>query len=207
MSNMHWYSIVGFILIVLGTILSFWGTILDNKKSKNELTLKLKDKDIEIAELETKVTKTERGIVSIVQFDGSYLLKQGGSTIINGNTKENKIFKEIVRLDKVKDVEGIILLCDSSIKSFPEWYTPYYFKAVALLNQNPLNRDNAVKLLEEIAENTLGDPQYILPICEVFSKLGEFEKEKYYRKTVPNELIDNFMNPPRIKNQKNKKQK
>ncbi len=189
---MHWYSIVGFILIILGTFLSFWGTILDNKKNK---------------ELETKVKKTERGIVSIVQFNGSHLIKQGGSTMIKGDTKESSIFKEILLLDKAKNIEGIILLCDSAIKSFPEWYTPYYFKAVALINLDPLNKDNAIKLLEEIAENTLGDPQYILPICELFSKLGEFEKEKYYRQTVSNELIDNFMNPPQIKNQKNKKQK
>jgi len=48
---MNWMSIIGLCLIVLGTVFSFFGTFSSNKKSQDDLTSKIQEKNIIIDEI------------------------------------------------------------------------------------------------------------------------------------------------------------
>lgn len=160
-------------------------------------------RDERIKELEELSKKTERGVVSITQFDGSYMVRQGGSLSVTGGTIENKVFKELVKLEGERKFAEVIKLCDRTIESSPKWYTPYLYKAISLLNLN--DKEQGLKLLEFVTNNTLGDPQYILRIANVYSKIGDQAKADELAKTIPKEMIQHLVNESKRAESKKKK--
>jgi len=256
---MNWMSILGLCMIVIGTVLSFFGTYSSDKEGQAELTKKIQEKnavidsinsnniklidqnitllksndlvtntnneligqnkemiarvgayqkdlverDERIKELEELSKKAERGVVSITQFDGTYMVRQGGNLSVTGGTMENKVFKELMKLEGEKKYTEIIQLCDRTIESNPKWYTPYLYKAISLLNLN--DKEQGIKLLDYVTNHTLGDPQYILRIANVYSKLGDQAKADELAKTIPKEMIQHLVNESkRNENQKRK---
>lgn len=51
LNNMHWMSIVGLLLILIGTALSFFGTYFNDTKSREELTQRIEEKNQTIEEI------------------------------------------------------------------------------------------------------------------------------------------------------------
>lgn len=162
----------------------------------------IESKEKKIKELEESVKKSERGIVSIIQIDGSYLVRQGGSMSINSGTQENKVYNEIINLEKEEKFDNIIILCDKSIKSSPRWYTPFLFKAIALYNLDKNNKKMSIDLLDYVANNTVGDPQYTLQISNLFSQIGEQAKAVKLSNSIPKEVIQDLINNQKISEQK-----
>lgn len=153
----------------------------------------IEEKNEKIKELEELSKRSERGLVSITQYDGSYTVRQGGSTSVIAGTEENNVFKELANLEKEKKFVEMIVLCDKSISKTPKWYTPYISKAIALLNIN--NKDQeAIKLLEFVESKTPGDPQYIFSIANIYAQLGNKDKADEMVKTIPKEVMQDLKN-------------
>lgn len=256
---MNWMSILGLCMIIVGTILSFFGTYRNDKESQEELTNKIQEKnetidsinsnnmklieqntnllkssevvsltnnelisqnkemifriekyqkdllqrDNRIRELEEQSKKSERGLVSITQFDGSYLVRNGGSVSVTGGTIENKIYNELVKLEKEKKTIEIINLCDNAIKNHPKWFTPYIFKAIGYINLN--DKKKALELLDFVSNNISGDPEYVLKIAYLYQQLDQNDKSNQLLKTISKEMIQNIMfNAKKNENLKNK---
>ncbi len=152
----------------------------------------IEEKEKKIKELEEISRKNDRGTTSSIQFNGAYIVRQGGSTMMEVGTEESKEFEKLSNLEKQHKFKEIIEECDKMIPKYPRWYTPYFFKAVSLLNLDKKNLEEAVKLLEFTAKSTPGDPEFILPIADVYSKIGNKTRAEELRKTIPKEVISNI---------------
>jgi tetratricopeptide (TPR) repeat protein len=118
----------------------------------------LKEKEILIKELEKKSKKTERGISSMYDFDGSKreTTKPGHINLNIG--PEVEIFQRINELEKQKKYSEIIRICENQINKTPEWLTPYLFLGVAFANTG--NKTRAVELFNYVIKNAPDDPAY-----------------------------------------------
>lgn len=171
--------------------------LIQNKEMLDKIGVYQKDleqKDKRIKELEYASKKTSRGIISMTQFDGTYLVRHGSSTSVSAGTEENKLYLRLIELEKKNNFPEIIKLCDESINKRSDWYTPYLFKAIALINIDISNKDEALNILEIIENNTLGDPQYGMRILNIYMKLGEETKAERIQKTLPKEIIEHIIN-------------
>lgn len=165
----------------------------------------IEEKEKRIKELEDASTKIERGIISTIQFNGSYMVRQGGSISTTGGTEENNAYKQLTDLEKEKNFGDIILLCDQLIHKSPKWYTPYICKASALLNIDRKNKNEAIKLLDFVESNTKGDPPYMLTIANIYSWLGDNAKADELKKTIPKEVMLDLLNTKKRQSQMNQK--
>lgn len=247
MKSMHWMSILGLCFITIGGILSFFGTQLSDKKSQDELTLKIQEKnatidninksniklidqnsdllnsnkdvsatnnelinqnkemltrvsqyqkeieekDIIIKKLEEKASLAERGIESKIHFNGSHRIRQGGMNSVTSNTEEYKMFEKMINLESQKKYPELIQICDESIKKFSKWYSPYYYKAVGLLNINLLgNKQKALELIDFVAINTKGDIDYAIPLVDLLFQLNEITRINSILESIPIEAIE-----------------
>lgn len=132
------------------------------------------------------------------------MVRQGGSTSLTSGTEENKIYNELIKLEKEKKFADIIVLCDKSIKESPKWYTSYFYKAIALYNLSKNNKQKAIELLEYVVKNTYGDPQYSLSISNIYSQLGEKSKSDELFNSIPKEIIQDLINAQKRQEQRKK---
>lgn len=84
MKTMHWMSILGLIFITIGGILSFFGTQLSDKKSQDELSQKIQEKNKTIDNINSNNVK----------------LIQQNSDLLNSNTNVSSSNQELISQNK-----------------------------------------------------------------------------------------------------------
>jgi tetratricopeptide (TPR) repeat protein len=183
---MHWITIIGVLLIALGTILTFVGQNISNRENTTKLTSTIQEKNKEIdelvegknqliekldkyqkdltekektiQELEKKAKKAERGISSTFDFNGARRATSRPGHISVSIGPEVKIFKRIQVLEQQKNYPELITICEQQIKKTPEWLTPYLYLGVAYANIG--NKEKAIELFEYVVQNAPDDPAY-----------------------------------------------
>jgi TolA-binding protein len=160
---MHWITIIGVLLIALGTILTFVGQNISNRENTTKLTSTIQEKNKEIdelvegknqliekldkyqkdltekektiQELEKKAKKAERGISSTFDFNGARRATSRPGHISVSIGPEVKIFKRIQVLEQQK-----------------------LYLGVAYANIG--NKEKAMELFEYVVQNAPDDPAY-----------------------------------------------
>jgi len=88
----------------------------------------------------------------------------GGKHVVQGNRffaeagEQVTAFGEMQKRHDARDWPGLLTLCNEQIKKAPEWYTPYYFAAIAYANLG--NRERAIRLLQYVNSNVGHIPKY-----------------------------------------------
>ena len=161
----------------------------------SQYQIEIEEKNSTIKELEEKASQAERGIESKTQFDGSHRVRQGGMNSLNSSTEENSLFIKMQNFNNLKNFAELILICDESIKKFPNWYTAYYFKATSLLNINDkTNKVKALELIDFIAKHTIGDVDYAAPLSILLIQMKEIQKAKEIINRVPIDALNMIEN-------------
>jgi len=144
----------------------------------NKYQQDIEDKNLKIIELESKVSKVERGVESFTSFDGSIRTRQGGNTNATFGD-EYALYQKIENLSKEKKFIELIKICDDSKLKYPNWFTLYYYKAIGILNTDIENKKNeALDLLDYVSNNTKGDLEYAIRLVFLLSELNENERIK-----------------------------
>lgn len=150
----------------------------------------IKEKDREISELQKKVNQVERGIEFKVQFNGAHRSRQGGSMSLSLGTEEGMAFEELLECDREKKYDAMIDICDRFIAEQSQWYTPYIFKAHALLAIDVrANRQKALELLDYASKMTSGDIEFGEPIMRILLSINEYERITEILKNFPTSLL------------------
>ena len=161
--------------------------VIDTLQLK-KIKFALNEKDKKIRELEKKVTTLETGNLSKTQYDGSYLIKQGASTLVTSPTMESELFQALSILQKNKDHQGILKSSDQYYKenTDSQWLTPKLFKATALLNLK--RTTDGIQLLDEIVNEASGEVDYLFQVAKLFKALGQNEKYDQTMAKIPREV-------------------
>lgn len=238
-------SITGFVLITIGTILSFIGTYISDKQSEDNLISRISEKNktienindnnamlinqnsellnsakevsstnneligqnkemltkinkyqkeieaknLKIEELENKVIKVEKGIESNISFNGTVRTRQGGkvNTTIGD---EYALFQKINNLLSEKKFIELIKICDKNKAKYPDWFALHYYKAIGILNTDFDNKRNeALDLLDYVADKTKGDLDYAINLVSLLSQLKEDARIKKVMKHISINIV------------------
>jgi hypothetical protein len=145
----------------------------------------IEKKDSIIRELQQKVSRVERGIESKIEFNGSIRTRQGGSFTLSNGGAESQAFEAMVTLERAYKFSELLSLYEQSIRKHPTWYTPYIFKATALLNLDATkNKSQALACLDFAAARTTGDITFVVPITRILLLLKERTRIKDILKDV-----------------------
>lgn len=159
----------------------------------NKYQQDIKDKNLKIIELESKVSKVERGVESFTSFDGVIRTRQGGNT----NTTiwdEYALYQKIENLSKEKKFKELIKICEDSKLKYPNWFTLYYYRAIGILNTDIENKKNeALDLLDYVSNNTKGDLEYAIQLVFLLSELNENERIKKVMDHISLNMINNII--------------
>jgi len=148
----------------------------------------IKEKDMRIRQLEENAKKVSRGNVSVIQYDGSHLIKKGGSTTITQDTDEYRMLLELRELEKDSKWNEAIRRCDEIIASGTTWLTPYVIKAISLINTGKI--PDGIKLLEYVENQTPGDEVYTKALMNIYGELGNQAKVNQLFLSLPKEVQD-----------------
>lgn len=133
----------------------------------------VEQKNIKIEELEEKVKQVQKGITSKIDFNGTKRIKKGGTLTVTAG-EEYSSFNKMLEFDNKRDYESLLDICNEYIKKVPEWYTSYFFKAIALLNINDsINKQQALDLFDFVSRNTIGDIEYAISLIKILQKMKD----------------------------------
>ncbi|MCB9301001.1 MAG: hypothetical protein H6566_10165 [Lewinellaceae bacterium] len=157
-------------------------------KQLDEINRRLKEKDQQIRNLESKVDMLKSGNMYKILFNGSYFVRKGASTSVTGGTKESILFDKIAELEKQKNPVEIIKICDDYISGNPDsgWWTPYLAKGIALLNLRRF--DEGFEILDKIVDEVPGEEDYMIRIANVYKQIPNQEKYNDLLEKVPLEI-------------------
>jgi hypothetical protein len=82
---------------------------------------------------------------------------------------KSRAFRRIVELRDSGEWSALLELCQTEMKSTPEWLTPFMFAGIA--NANLGHHERAVELLRHVQENAAGDPEYA-EVDSLLQRLG-----------------------------------
>lgn len=122
-----------------------------------DLSRNLQEKDLKIKELDKKAKMSARNVTSTYDFKGTKRQTSVGRVIaITG--EEFGIYMQITAYANAGDFPNLIKLCEEQIEKTPEWYTPFYYLATAQADTGL--KDEAIKNMQYVVDNTPGDPEY-----------------------------------------------
>ena len=137
-------SFIGVGLIVIGTILAYWGSNLKSEESTQEL--------------EKQVEKATRGISSNYDFNGAKRITTKPGHISLEVGPEVEIFNKINELEKQRNYPELKNICEQQIIKTPEWLTPYLYLGLVFANMD--NKEKAIEMFEYVLSNAPDDPAY-----------------------------------------------
>lgn len=170
---------LGILLIVVGVLISLFGVwqsqILKDIPSKWRKILIYSvsilliifglinigfyvNQNSKIKQLEIGAKKASRGISSTYDFNGAKRVTTGPGHVSVVIGEEFTIFQGMVQLEKAKNYEELVKVCDEQIQKTPDWLTPYLFAGIAYANLG--DKEKAIMKLEYVLEMAPGDPAY-----------------------------------------------
>jgi hypothetical protein len=125
---------------------------------KNELIRKVTDYQIKNQELELKIRKQARGILSFYDFDGARREMNGGYILRDRDSPQIEIGKKMFQLQEESKFKDLVELCEAEKIKTPEWLTPYLLCGIAYANTG--NHELAIENIKYVTETAPGDPSY-----------------------------------------------
>ena len=203
---MNWMSVVGLCLIVLGTVFSFFGTYMSSKKSQNELTEKIQEKNSIIDDINNNnvklidqnstllistedVSKTNKDLI----LQNNQMLDKIAnyqSDIEERNIKIKQLEKEILNVKEYSvyatySIYGTNIKAGSLIKISSDLFDRMkniLFEIEGKVSVNCIKEN--LPLVDDIIEKYPNFPFGYFAKYEILNKLGDYERLKYAIKAI-----------------------